>query len=394
MQFWYKQGHSTTLCTFIYKEVVHHYLYSGSNVYSCLLDAPKAFDRVHYGTRFRVLLTKCVSMCFIRLVLDSYNRQKTHAIWNSVKSRYSNMARELNREGSFHNFFSLYIVPLLDRLRISGFGCHIKGVKYIVLEALILPTVNPHLLPADNQHGFRPGHSTLLQLTTDIATGFNQKKPPHRTVCVAVDLTAAFDTVSHNVLISKISRSTLPEVTCRWLSCYPRGRQAVTSCRGVKSSARIVHTGVPQGSKLSPSLFSFYLADMPKPTYPVKRICYADDISVWASGTRIPELEVKINDYLEKMSEFLKSNSLLISAPKSTVTLFTPETKQAKYHPDIKIAGSQLPLNRSPKVLGVHLDTSLTFNVHCPQAATRVSNRNNVLKPWQALPEDNRRRRY
>ena len=119
---------------------------------------------------------------------------------------------------------------------------------------------------------------------------------------------------------------------------------------------------------------------MPRPTHPVKWICYADDISVWASGAKIPELEVKINDYLKEMSEFLTSNSLLISAPKSTVTLFTPETKQAKYHPDIKIAGSQLPLNRSPKILGVHLDTSLTFNVHCTQAATRVSNRNNVLK--------------
>ena len=260
---------------------------------------------------------------------------------------------------------------------------HHTGPAAKVLEALVLPTVNAHLLPADDQHGFRPGHSTtsaLLQLTTDIATGFNQKKPPHRTVCVAVDLTAAFDTVSHNVLISKISRSTLPEVTSRWLSCYLRGRQAVTSCRGVKSSTRIVHTGVPEGSKLSPSLFSFYLADMPRPTHPVKRICYADDISVWASGAKIPELEVKINDYLKEMSEFLTSNSLLISAPQSTVTLFTPETKQAKYHPDIKIAGSQLPLNPSPKILGVHLDTSLTFNVHCTQAATRVSNRNNVLK--------------
>ena len=47
MQFGYKQGHSTTLCTLIYKEVAHHYLNSGSNVYSCLLDASKAFDRVH-----------------------------------------------------------------------------------------------------------------------------------------------------------------------------------------------------------------------------------------------------------------------------------------------------------------------------------------------------------
>ena len=58
MQFGFKQGHSTTLCSLIYKEVVNHYLNGGSNVYSCLLDASKAFDRVHYGTLFRLLLKK------------------------------------------------------------------------------------------------------------------------------------------------------------------------------------------------------------------------------------------------------------------------------------------------------------------------------------------------
>ena len=119
-----------------------------------------------------------------------------------------------------------------------------------VMEAPMLTTVNTHLLPAFDQHGFRPGHSTtsaLLQLTSDVATGFNQWKPPHRTICVAVDLTAVFDTVNHNVLLSKIARSTLPEATCRWLSNYIRGRQSVTSCRGVKSKARIIHTDVPQG---------------------------------------------------------------------------------------------------------------------------------------------------
>ena len=98
--------------------------------------------------------------------------------------------------------------------------------------------------------------SALLQLTGDIATGFNQRKPPHRTVCIAVELTAAFDTVNHNVLSYKIVRSTLLEATCRWLSNYLRGRQSVTSCRGVESNARIVHTGVPQCSKVSPTLFS------------------------------------------------------------------------------------------------------------------------------------------
>ena len=131
---------------------------------------------------------------------------------------------------------------------------------------------------------------------------------------------------------------------------------------------------------MSPTLFSFYIADMPSPTEPVKRICYADDITVWTSGVQIPELELKVNDYLVEMSAFLQTNSLLISAPKSTVTLFTPDPAQAKIQPKIKIAGSELPLNRRPKILGVHLDTTLSFHVHCEQAATRVSKRNNILK--------------
>ena len=115
-------------------------------------------------------------------------------------------------------------------------------------------------------------NSALLQLTTDVVVGFNQRKPPDRTVGVAVDISAAFDTVCHNNLLSKINRSQLPSATARWLSCYLRGRQAKTCFRGVKSTSRKVNTGVPQGSKLSPSLFSFYIADMPIPTDPVKRV--------------------------------------------------------------------------------------------------------------------------
>ena len=74
----------------------------------------------------------------------------------------------------------------------------------------------------------------------------------------------------------------------------------------VKSKARIIHTGVPQGSKLSPTLFSFYIAGMPRPTAPVKRICYADDITVWASGVEITGLDHKVNTYLTEMSRFLR----------------------------------------------------------------------------------------
>ena len=224
---------------------------------------------------------------------------------------------------------------------------------------------------------------TIPQLMSDIATGFNQRKPPHRTGCVAVDLTAKFDTVNHNVLLSKIVRSTLPEATCRWPSNYLRGIQSVTSCRGVKSNARIVHTGVPQGSKMSPTLFSYYLADMPRPTEPVRRICYADDITVWASGVKLPQLEHKKNDYLTEMSRFLRDNSLLISAPKSTPDPSRPQTcsPQTQCRPILTQRSRSLtqsfPLFAR---LGVYLDTFFSFNTHCVQVANRVSKRNNVLK--------------
>ena len=119
---------------------------------------------------------------------------------------------------------------------------------------------------------------------------------------------------------------------------------------------------------------------MPIPTEPVKRVCYADDITVWATGVKILDLEDSVNSYLEEIIAYLKDNSLLISAPKCTVTLFSPDQHQAKTHPRILIEDSQLPLAQCPNILGVYLDTSLSFNKHSGYVAERVSSRNNILK--------------
>ena len=155
-----------------------------------------------------------------------------------------------------------------------------------------------------------------------------------------------------------------------------------------------VNTGVPQGSKLSPYLFSFYIADMPMPTEPVKRVCYADDLTVWATGVKIPDTVDSLNSYLEEITAYLKDNSLFISAPKSSVTLFTPDTHQARTHPKIFIEDSQLPLVQCPHILGVQLDTSLSFNKHISHVAERVSSRNNIPRLWLVHPGDNRNKHY
>ena len=186
-------------------------------------------------------------------------------------------------------------------------------------------------------------------------------------MCVAIDLTTAFDTVSHDILISNIAGSSLPTVITWSLSCYLRGRQAAASFRGTKSNTRIVRTGVPQGSKLSPSLFNYYIVDMTRPTPPVKGVSYVDDITVWTSRPKIPKLESMFNSYLRDVSIYLKKNSFLISAPKSTVTFFTPDKHQFQTHPNITLEDTQLPLEHTPKLLGVFMDPSISFHI-LPQA--------------------------
>ena len=108
------------------------------------------------------------------------------------------------------------VIPITKPGKGSSQGTSYRPISLLcpaakLLEAVIVPSINDFLSPAKDQHGFR--HSTtsaLLQLTTDIETGFNQRKPPHRTVCVAIDLTVAFDTVSHATLISQIVGSSMP----------------------------------------------------------------------------------------------------------------------------------------------------------------------------------------
>ena len=99
---------------------------------------------------------------------------------------------------------------------------------------------------------------------------------------------------------------------------------------------------------------------------------------MWATGVKIPDLEESINSYLEEIITYLKDNSLLISAPKSTVTLFNPYPHHAKTHQRILIEDSQLPLVQCQKI--VYLDTSLSFNKHSSYVAERVSSMNNILK--------------
>ena len=98
-------------------------------MYSCLLDASKAFHRVHYGKLFRILVFKKLPRLIIRLILDRYLRQSVCVMWDSCKSEYLKMYNGVKQGGVIScRLFNLYIDPLLVQLSNSGYGCHIAGV--------------------------------------------------------------------------------------------------------------------------------------------------------------------------------------------------------------------------------------------------------------------------
>ena len=88
MQFGFKAQHSTTMCTVILKEVISHYIEGNSNVYVCLLDASKAFDKIHYGKLFSMLLSKNIPNKILRLIVNSYIRQQARVSWDNHFSKY------------------------------------------------------------------------------------------------------------------------------------------------------------------------------------------------------------------------------------------------------------------------------------------------------------------
>ena len=134
LQFAFKPDHSTNMCTSILKEVCSYYQARNSDVYICLLDASKAFDRVHYGKLFKLLSLRKIPVQVRRLLLDMYTRQKIRTIWNGAHSETFDVKNGVKQGGILSPIlFCLYIDELLIRIKDSGLGCHIGHLSYASL---------------------------------------------------------------------------------------------------------------------------------------------------------------------------------------------------------------------------------------------------------------------
>lgn len=252
-----------------------------------------------------------------------------------------------------------------------------------LFESLLLPILKTHLPLAEHQHGFRIGYSTTTALhviTNHILRGLNRRRPNHRTVMVALDLSRAFDTVSHSVLLQDLLTSTLPSTVKRWLASYLRGRQTYVEFRDTKSKHRKMKQGVPQGGILSPILFNYYLSCMPDPPNGITLVSYADDCTLLCTHPDIQTACELLNTYLTQLHGWLQSRQLELSAEKSTATLFTTWNREIDTVLNIHVAGNAIPTVAQPRILGVILDNMLTFGAHAKQVHSKLQSRNNVLK--------------
>ena len=146
LQFGFKKGLSTHLCTGLIKNVIARYNVNDSRVYGCFLDASKAFDRVNHVALFEKLLQRNLSPVVARALLSWYTDQKLCVSWNKKLSDKFSVSNGVRQGGVLSPIlFTVYIDDLLLELEKNGVGCYwnqhfVGAVCYADDIALLAPS--------------------------------------------------------------------------------------------------------------------------------------------------------------------------------------------------------------------------------------------------------------
>ena len=284
------------------------------------------------------------------------------------------------REGRFPACFkTAEVLPLLkktdaDRTNPANFR-PISNLSSIskVLERLALAQLRPHLLSSDNfcpfQSGYRTGHSTetaLLELLNDVFIAGDDRRC---TVVIGLDISAAFDTISHQTLLDRLQAEFgLCCTALDWIRSYLLDRKQYVKIGQHSSGLFDCRSGVPQGSVLGPLLFAAYVSPVGSviESFGVRHQQYADDTQLYLSMR--PNDPAHGLDVLRSCSTAVRdwylTNDLLLNADKSqAIVLGTAnQLRSASSIDSVEVAGAVLSVETTLKLLGVTFDQRLTFN--------------------------------
>ena len=151
----------------------------------------------------------------------------------------------------------------------------------------------------------------------------------HCSIIIFLDLSTAFDTIDHSLLIRRLQNIDTAVTVLDWVISYLDSRTYSVCIDSYKTKPRIISHGVPQGSVLAPILFNIYLSTLLDifDRYPdINFHTYADDIQIYCN---LPDPSTNIsilNNCLDEISGWLASNSLSLNTNKTTVPLIKVPT--------------------------------------------------------------------
>ena len=265
-----------------------------------------------------------------------------------------------------------------------------KSIERAMAEQLKLFLHQNDILD-DYQSGFKSGHSTetaLLAVTESLRCA---KARSLSSVLISLDLSAAFDTVNHQILLAILEEVGITGSALNLMASYLSDRFYQVSWRGSLSEPRGVNTGVPQGSVLGPLLFSIYTTSLGSVirSHGFSYHCYADDTQLFLSFPPADtQVESRIANCLADISKWMAAHHLKLNLDK-TELLFIPGKRCPHRDMSITIEDTVVKTAPTARILGVILDDKLSFSDHI--AATARSCRfqlYNIRKIRPCLTDD------
>lgn len=239
----------------------------------------------------------------------------------------------------------------------------------------------------EEQHGFRKQKSTITALISFIESVIDSLDEKNQAAGIFMDLSKAFDSISHSKMIDKLSNLGIKNSYLNWFESYLTNRyQYVEITRSnknqilkYKSTTENVKYGVPQGSILGPLLFICYIGDMPdslSKLYQVKnQLClYADDSNLIMSAKTRMELEIHSFIELAKIKNFFTDNNLILNTQKTNyITFCTKQNKNKNEELHLYMDNKDIVQVETTKFLGIFIDRHLSWNLHIDHILHKIN---------------------
>ena len=223
------------------------------------------------------------------------------------------------------------------------------------------------------QYGFRKGHSTMHALVELVDKIKNSIDNGEMTCGIFVDLSKAFDTVNHKILLEKLNHYGFRGKANQLLASYLTNRKQFVEINNHKSSYRPITCGVPQGSVLGPLLFLIYINDLPNCCPLGDTRIFADDTNVLFSSKNADDILRKGQVIMEQMNNWFVANKLTLNAKKSSFIIFKSTRSKINNLPDkFLFNNTEIMRSNSIKYLGLTLDEHLTFNLHIQNVCNSI----------------------